>query len=277
MAAQPAGLDTAGFSTLLVEEQQDRLVVLLNRPEVRNAIDQQMVDELHRVCAYLEQTPKVLILAGTEGVFASGADIAQLRERRRDDALQGINSTIFVRIAKLPMPVIAALDGFCLGGGAELAYAADFRIGTPGVRIGNPETGLGILAAAGASWRLKELVGEPVAKDILLAGAVLRADRALAVGLITEVHEPAQLMDGAHALADRIGQQDPLAVRITKSVFHAPAEAHPLIDQLAQGILFESQAKFDRMQAFLDKKSAKKAAAPAAASPETSSDRKKQP
>jgi len=285
MAAQPAGLDTAGFSTLLVEEQQDRLVVLLNRPEVRNAIDQQMVDELHSVCAYLEQTPKVLILAGTEGVFASGADIAQLRERRRDDALQGINSTIFVRIAKLPMPVIAALDGFCLGGGAELAYAADFRIGPPGIRIGNPETGLGILAAAGASWRLKELVGEPVAKDILLAGAVLRADRALAVGLITEVHEPAQLMDGAHALADRIRQQDPLAVRITKSVFHAPAEAHPLIDQLAQGILFESQAKFDRMQAFLDKKSAKKSAkkagtapaAPAAASPETSADRKKQP
>lgn len=277
MAAQPACLDTAGFSTLLVEEQQDRLVVLLNRPEVRNAIDQQMVDELHRVCAYLEQTPKVLILAGTEGVFASGADIAQLRERRRDDALQGINSTIFVRIAKLPMPVIAALDGFCLGGGAELAYAADFRIGTPGVRIGNPETGLGILAAAGASWRLKELVGEPVAKDILLAGAVLRADRALAVGLITEVHEPAQLMVGAHALADRIGQQDPLAVRITKSVFHAPAEAHPLIDQLAQGILFESQAKFDRMQAFLDKKSAKKSAALPAAPPETSSDRKKQP
>ncbi|MFS0717677.1 enoyl-CoA hydratase/isomerase family protein [Arthrobacter sp. 1P04PC] len=253
-----AGLDTSGFVTLLVEEHPDRLVVLLNRPEVRNAIDQQMVDELHRVCAYLEQAPKVLIIAGTNGVFASGADIAQLRERRRDDALQGINSTIFVRIAKLPMPVIAALDGFCLGGGAELAYAADFRIGTPEVGIGNPETGLGILAAAGASWRLKELVGEPVAKEILLAGTVLRADRALAVGLITEIHEADRLMNAAHDLADRIGRQDPLAVRITKSVFHAPAEAHPLIDQLAQGILFESQAKFDRMQAFLDKKSDKK-------------------
>ena len=251
-------LASEAFSALLVEERDDRVVVLLNRPEVKNAIDQQMVDELRTVCAALEQNPKVLIIAGVDGVFASGADIAQLRERRRYDALQGINSTIFVRIARLPMPVIAALDGFCLGGGAELAYAADFRIGTPGVRIGNPETGLGILAAAGASWRLKELVGEPVAKDILLAGAVLRADRALAVGLITEIHEPAQLMDAAHALADRIAQQDPLAVRITKSVFHAPAEAHPLIDQLAQGILFESQAKFDRMQAFLDKKSAKK-------------------
>jgi enoyl-CoA hydratase len=246
------------FSTLLVGERVDRVVVLLNRPEVRNAIDQQMVDELHAVCAALEQNPKVLIIAGVDGVFASGADIAQLRERRRDDALQGINSTIFVRIAKLPMPVIAALDGYCLGGGAELAYAADFRIGTPSVRIGNPETGLGILAAAGASWRLKELVGEPLAKQILLAGLILRAEDALAANLITEIHEAPELMDAAHNLADRIGRQDLLAVRITKSVFHAPAEAHPLIDQLAQGILFESQAKFDRMQAFLDKKSGDK-------------------
>ncbi|NHW47477.1 enoyl-CoA hydratase/isomerase family protein [Paenarthrobacter sp. MSM-2-10-13] len=261
-------LDTKDFATLLIEEREDRVTVLLNRPEVRNAIDQTMVDELHTVCAELERNPKVLIIAGTEGVFASGADIGQLRERRRDDALQGINSTIFVRIAKLPMPVIAALDGYCLGGGAELAYAADFRIGTPSVRIGNPETGLGILAAAGASWRLKELVGEPKAKEILLAGAVLRAEEALRISLITEIHEAPELMDAAHKLADRIGRQDPLAVRITKSVFHAPAEAHPLIDTLAQGILFESQAKFDRMQAFLDKKTAK-ASQDTAAAPDT--------
>jgi enoyl-CoA hydratase len=257
--AGPVDLAAEKFHTLLVEERADRVVVLLNRPEVRNAIDQQMVDELHVVCTALEQNPKVLIIAGVEGVFASGADIAQLRERRRDDALQGINSTIFVRIAKLPMPVIAALDGYCLGGGAELAYAADFRIGTSSVRIGNPETGLGILAAAGASWRLKELVGEPVAKQILLAGRVLTAEEALAVNLITGIHEAGEVMDAAHSLADRIGRQDPLAVRITKSVFHAPAEAHPVIDQLAQGILFESQAKFDRMQEFLDRKTGTKA------------------
>ncbi|WP_246256154.1 enoyl-CoA hydratase/isomerase family protein [Pseudarthrobacter oxydans] len=259
--AGPVDLAAEKFQTLLVEERTDRVVVLLNRPEVRNAIDQQMVDELHVVCAALEQDPKVLIIAGVDGVFASGADIAQLRERRRGDALQGINSTIFVRIAKLPMPVIAALDGYCLGGGAELAYAADFRLGTSSVRIGNPETGLGILAAAGASWRLKELVGEPVAKQVLLAGKILTAEEALAVNLITEIHDAPELMDAAHSLADRIARQDPLAVRVTKSVFHAPAEAHPVIDQLAQGILFESEAKFDRMQQFLDRKNDKKTGA----------------
>lgn len=214
-------LNPEDFTTLLLEERDDRLTVLLNRPEVRNAIDQKMVDELHAVCAELERNPRILIIAGTDGVFASGADIGQLRERRRDDALQGINSTIFVRIAKLPMPVIAALDGYCLGGGAELAYAADFRIGTPSVRIGNPETGLGIMAAAGATWRLKELVGEPKAKEILLAGAVLRAEEALRINLITGIYEAPELMDAAHALADRIARQDPMAVRITKSVFHA--------------------------------------------------------
>ncbi|REE04957.1 enoyl-CoA hydratase/isomerase family protein [Citricoccus nitrophenolicus] len=255
-------LDPDSFTTLLVEEGEDRLVVRLHRPEVRNAIDQVMVDELHAVCAHLERTPKVLILtgtpsdaeAGTKGVFASGADIAQLRQRRRDDALAGINSTIFDRLSRLPMPVIAALDGYALGGGAELAYAADFRIGTAALRMGNPETNLGIMAAAGATWRLKELVGEPLAKQILLAGRVLTGAECLAAGLISDLVEPEQLLEAAQSLADRIGAQDPLAVRITKSVFHAPREAHPVIDTLAQGMLFESEAKFDRMQAFLDRK-----------------------
>lgn len=255
-------LDGSRFVTLLVEEREDRLAVRLHRPGVKNAIDQAMVDELHAVCTHLERTPKILILSGTPGnpetgakaVFASGADIAQLRERRRDDALAGINSGVFDRIAKLPMPVIAALDGYALGGGAELAYAADFRIGTPALRMGNPEANLGILAAAGATWRLKELVGEPVAKQILLGGKVLAGKDCLAVGLITELVEPGTLIDSAHALADAIAAQDPLAVRITKAVFHAPREVHPVIDTLAQGMLFESQAKFDRMQAFLDRK-----------------------
>lgn len=249
------------FETLLVTEGDDRLSVQLNRPAVRNAIDQQMVTDLHAVCTYLKSTPKVLIISGlpatesAKGIFASGADISQLRERRREDALAGINSGLFDRIAKLPMPVIAALDGYALGGGAELAYAADFRLGTAALRMGNPETGLGIMAAAGATWRLKELVGEPLAKEILLAGKVLKGEDCLRVGLITELVEASELLPAANALADRIGAQDPLAVRISKAVFHAPREAHPLIDTLAQGMLFESQAKFDRMQAFLDKSS----------------------
>ncbi len=249
-------------ATLLVTEDKDRVAVQLNRPEVRNAINAQMVAELHGICAYLESTPKVLLLSGIpsdgatgkKGIFASGADIAELRERRAPDALAGINSALFVRIAALPMPVIAALDGYALGGGAELAYAADFRIGTKELRMGQPETSLGIMAAAGATWRLKELVGEPVAKMMLLAGKIITGEDALRVGLISELVEPARLLEAAHALADKICAQDPLAIQSTKRVFHLPREAHPEADNVAQAELFESPAKFALMQSFLNRK-----------------------
>jgi enoyl-CoA hydratase len=165
------------FEALTVEEGTDRLLVRLNRPSVRNAIDRQMVEELHRVCADLEENPRILILTGSEGVFASGADIKELRERRRDDALAGINSTLFARIARLPLPVIAALDGYALGGGPSWPTPQTSASAPPSLKIGNPKPGSGILAAAGASWRLKELVGEPLAKEILLAGRILTARR----------------------------------------------------------------------------------------------------
>ncbi|TGD12847.1 enoyl-CoA hydratase/isomerase family protein [Brevibacterium sp. S111] len=271
-AANGAGAGTNGSaSPLLVERHPDRTIIRLNRPQVRNAIDQAMVDALHSVCAELEAEPKVAILTGTSGVFAAGADIAQLRNRRRDDALAGINSKIFTRIQQLPMPVIALVEGFALGGGAELAFAADFRIGTPSTKIGNPETGLGILAAAGAAWRLRELVGEPRAKEILLAGRTLQADEAKAIGLLNDVVDPEDLELAGQALADRIASFAPLAVRLSKSAFHAPREAHPLIDNLAQAVLFESQEKFARMDAFLSKREAKRAkkAAERAAQAET--------
>lgn len=261
---------TADFTALRIEataERPDRVVAFMDRPGVRNAIDQTMVDEFHALCEWLERNPRVLVITGTEvenrktgtmqGIFASGADIGQLRERRRDDALRGVNSQIFDRIHRLPLPVIAAIDGYALGGGAELAYAADFRLATPTLKMGQPEAGLGITAAAGAMWRLKELIGEPVALEMLMTGRILSAQQALDLHLVTELHESAELLDAAHALADRIGAQDLLAVRITKRVFHMPREAHPHVDELAQAILFESEAKFDRMQAFLDR-SAKK-------------------
>lgn len=263
------GLDKlrADFTALQVEfssERSDRVHAIMNRPEIRNAIDETMIEEFHALCGWLETYPKVLIISGTQvehpetmrpkGVFASGADIRQLRDRDRAAALRGVNSQAFTRLHRLPMPVIAAIDGYALGGGAELAYAADFRLATPYVQIGQPETNLGITAAAGAMWRLKELVGEPVALELLLAGRVLNAEEALQIGLVNSLHDPAELIEGAHELADRIGQQDPLAVRLTKRVFHMPREAHPHVDELAQAIAFESPAKFDRMQAFLDKK-----------------------
>ncbi|MFI7448692.1 enoyl-CoA hydratase/isomerase family protein [Nonomuraea sp. NPDC049714] len=240
--------------TLIVEEAADRVVWRLDRPEVRNAIDRELVTALHEACAAVEEEPRVVLLTGTGPAFAAGADISQLRERDRDDALRGINSKIFDRIHRLPMPTVALVDGYALGGGAELAYACDFRIGTPRTRIGNPETDLGILAAAGAAWRLAELVGEPLAKEILLAGRVLTAEEARAAHLLNEVVEPEDLLAAGHRLADRINARAPLATRLTKAVFHAPRAAHPFVDDLAQAVLFETEEKQARMTAFLDRR-----------------------
>ncbi len=239
---------------LRIERRDDRVVATLDRPEVRNAIDQTMVDELHALCGELEEQPRTLILIGAGGVFASGADIAQLRDRRADDARRGINTRAFQRIRALPMPVIAALDGWALGGGAELAYAADLRIGTPRLKIGNPETGLGIIAAAGATWRLPEIVGEARAAELLLTGRLLDADDALAWGLVSSLHDPDALLDAALALADRITANDPLATRHTKTALRASPDAHPAIELELQAELFESPEKQRRMTAFLERR-----------------------
>ncbi|MFI7705120.1 enoyl-CoA hydratase/isomerase family protein [Nonomuraea sp. NPDC049480] len=240
--------------TLKIETARDRVLVRLDRPQVRNAIDAAMVADLHEVCADLERSPQVLVITGGDGVFAAGADIRELRERRREDALAGINSGLFDRIARLPMPTIAAVDGPALGGGAELAYACDFRIATPRARFGNPEAGLGIMAAAGACWRLRELVGAPLAKEVLLAGKVVSAEEALAVRLVNELVPEDELLPAADRLAARIARNAPLALRLTKLALAAPPGAHPRFDDVAQAVLFETEDKHERMTAFLERR-----------------------
>ncbi|MEP6842529.1 MAG: enoyl-CoA hydratase/isomerase family protein [Pseudolysinimonas sp.] len=246
--------ETEARSTIVITRTADRVVVQLNRPEVRNAINQQMVDELHELCSELEADPRILIITGSEGVFASGADIAELQERTSADALKGINTMLFIRVSELPMPVIAAIDGYALGGGAELAFAADFRIGTPRVKFGNPETGLGIVAPAGALWRLRELVGEPLAKEVLLAGRILGAEEAMAARLLTRVVEPAELLAAAHALADEIAAKSVAATIQTKAIMRVDRGRHPEADLAAQAVLFDSDEKRQLMTAFLERK-----------------------
>lgn len=243
------------LNTLQVERTEDRMVVTLARPAERNAIDAAMVEELHSLCAELERAPRVLILTGgTDGVFAGGADIAQLRERRRDDALAGINLRLFERIRRLPMPTVAAVDGHALGGGAELAYACDLRLATSRTRFGQPEPQLGILAGAGAAFRLVRLLGESVAKQILLAGRTLDADRAYELGLVLDVVPPAELLPRTHEVVDRILRGSGIALRLTKLAVDAPEAAHPQLDLVAQAVLFEDEEKFARMDAFLQRR-----------------------
>lgn len=227
------------------------LVVRLARVDKRNAIDVAMVEELHEVCRRVERDPTVVVVTGQAAIFAAGADIAELRDRGRADALRGINSGLFERIARLPLPTIAAVNGPAIGGGAELAYACDFRVATPAARFANPEVRLGIMPAAGACWRLRELVGVPLARRMVLGGLVLGAPEALAAGLVDELVEPEQLMGAALGLAEQLARAAPLALQLTKLALAAPIDAHPRIDDLAQAVLFETAEKRQRMDEFL--------------------------
>ncbi|WP_338887216.1 enoyl-CoA hydratase/isomerase family protein [Rhodococcus sovatensis] len=238
------------MNTLVVQELPDRVVVTLAREKQRNAIDAEMIGELHEVCGLVEQNPRVLVISGKGEHFAGGADINELRARTRDDALRGINRNLFDRVASLPLPTIAAIRGYALGGGAELSYACDIRIVSPTAIFGNPEPGLGIMAAAGASYRLPTLVGVSVAKQVLLGGRMLDADAALRSGLAMEVVDDP--LNSAHALADRIVRQSPLALKLTKTILDAPG-SHPWADDIAQAVLFETEDKQRRMTAFLEK------------------------
>lgn len=242
--------------SLRIEERPDRLVVTLDRAEKRNALDAEMVAALHEVCAALERQPRLLLLTGgSDGIFAAGADIAQLLERDRHDALAAINSGLFARIRALPLPSVAAVDGPALGGGAELAYACDLRVCTLRAFFGQPEVRLGIIAGAGATHRLPELIGETRAKELLYTGRRMEAVEALRVGLVNRVVEtPEELLGAAHELLDEMAKAAPLALRLTKLAVDAPAAAHPQLDLVSQAVLFEDEEKRRRMTAFLDRR-----------------------
>jgi len=251
------------YATILCDVGSDGVAVItLNRPDVRNAINQQMVDDLHGALDALEARKdlKALILTAAGGkAFMSGADIAELRERRAGDALRGINATLFARFECFPRPTVAAIVGWCLGGGCELALTCDFRVAGTSSRFGQPEVGLGIMAAAGATRRLPALVGLRHARRLLLSGAIIDSQEAASIGLVDAVVEDDRVLEAARALLAPILEQAPEAVKQTKRALqtwvHGATEAELLgLDNEIQSQLFEHPDKFARMDAFLAKR-----------------------
>jgi enoyl-CoA hydratase/carnithine racemase len=177
---------TGRRETIRVTCREGVVEVRLDRPERHKATDARMVAELHAVLAQFEASPDRLLLltGGDEWMFASGTDVAELRNRGRDDALAGINLRLFERIRSLPLPSVAAIDGAALGGGAELEYACDLRVASTRASFGEPETRLGIMAAGGGCFRLAALVGDGVATELLFTGRRLTAQDALGYGLV---------------------------------------------------------------------------------------------
>jgi enoyl-CoA hydratase len=225
----------------------------LDRPDKHNALDQAMVDELDTVLQQARREPSILLIhSTTPGRFAAGADIAELRERDADSALLAINAGLFERLESHRWPTIALIDGPALGGGCELALACDFRIATANAVFAQPELALGILAGAGANWRLAQLVGLGTARRMLYAGARLDAERALAQGLVDQLCTDVETT--GRELADTIAKRSWRALELTKLAVRSQRPSTTTFDIAAQALLFGSDDKNERMTRFLERR-----------------------
>jgi enoyl-CoA hydratase len=236
----------------------------IDRPEVKNALDLDTVGQLREALRALEadQAVGALIITGAgETAFVSGADINSIRERGRDEGLAAINSSLFSEIERFPRPTIAAINGFALGGGCELALACDIRIASETAKFGQPELGLGIIPGAGATQRLPRIVGMGRAKHLILTGDIIDAKQALEIGLISAVTPAGQLQIRARELAKKILKQGPLAARMAKLALNASArvdlDSGLLIETLAQALCYSSDDKLEGTTAFLEKRKPK--------------------
>jgi enoyl-CoA hydratase len=252
------------FSNIRIDRSESIATLTFDRPAVKNALDLATVGECHRALDELagDENAGVLIVTGAgESSFVSGADINDIRARTRDDGLAAINSSLFAKIETFPRPVIAAVNGFALGGGCELALACDIRIAADMAKFGQPELGLGIIPGAGATQRLPRTVGMGWAKHLVLTGEIIDAKQALAIGLVTAVVPASQLQIRARELAKKILRQGPLAARLAKLTLNASArvdlDSGLLIETLAQALCYSSEDKLEGTTAFLEKRKPK--------------------
>jgi len=252
------------YKNLKFETSEQITTITINRPDVRNALDLQTVEELTAAIGEVNRSADagVLILTGAgENVFVSGADIRDLKARKKLEALKGINARLFKTVEDCEKPVIAAVNGFALGGGCELAAACDIRICSENAKFGLPETSLGIIPGAGGMYRLPRIIGLGLTKELVLTGEIIDAQRALAIGLVSRVVPSDSLLATARQMGAKILARGPLAIRLAKRSLNLmsqlPTEAAMALDEYAQGILFESEDKQEGTSAFLEKRTPK--------------------
>lgn len=237
-------------------------LLTINKPQSLNALDSEVLRELGSVVAETaaDESIRVLIITGEGRAFVAGADISEMVSK---DPMQGLafgkfGAEVFRAIEQLPIPVIAAVNGFALGGGCELAMACDLRIASTKAKFGQPEVGLGIIPGFSGTQRLPRLVGPAKAKELVYTGEVIRADEALRIGLVNTVVEPEALMDEALALAEKIAAQAPVAVQLAKKAIdtglQADIDTGIAIENDLFALCFSTRDQKVRMEAFLNKK-----------------------
>src|SRR6202790_1312466 len=214
----------------LLYEKRDRIgFITFNRPKVLNALNRQTMQELNLVLAAAseDEAVRVLILTGAgDKAFVAGADIGELAVQTPMTGKEtaSFGQSVFHRLATLGKPSIAAINGFALGGGCELALACTIRLASKTAKLGQPEVKLGIITRYGGSQRLARLCGKGVAHELCLTGEMISAEEAFRIGLVNHVYEPAELLPAAEALAKKIIANAPLSVKITIEAIERGAE-----------------------------------------------------
>jgi enoyl-CoA hydratase/carnithine racemase len=245
-----------------IEETRDGNVALvrLNRPDVRNALSPELMEELGDALDRLDHDPdaRCIVLAGSDEVFAAGADISKLAEREFHEALFHPAAAFWKRVAGVRTPMIAAVSGFALGGGCELALCCDLIVAADGATFGQPEITLGIIPGGGGSQRLARIVGKQRAMELVLTGRRISAAEAADLGFVNKVSKKGKWLDDALELARVIAERPPLAAKLAKQAVLAADETSLAAGLEQERRLYElAMATEDRVEgttAFLEKR-----------------------
>jgi enoyl-CoA hydratase len=248
------------YKTILTEKIERVGLIRLNRPEVLNALNDILMNELMDALLEFDSDTSIgsIVLTGNDRAFAAGADIKEMALATAVEMLQKDHISTFDRIQRIIKPVIAAVSGWCLGGGNELAMSCDMIIASETAKFGQPEINLGIIPGAGGTQRLTRIVGKALAMEMILNNRTLTAQEALRLGLINKVEPVEQFLETALKLAQEIAARAPLAVRLGKEAVNHAYESF-LQDGLAEErrafyFLFSSEDQKEGMAAFIAKR-----------------------
>ena len=248
------------MSVLLVERDEPIAVVRLNRPEVLNALSDELMDALAEALAELDgdEAIRCIVLAGDDRAFAAGADIAELADSTSIDLYDAQRVDRWQTIRSLRTPLVAAVSGYCLGGGCELAMACDLIVASETAQFGQPETAVGLIPGAGGTQRFVRAAGKATAMDVILSGRRLTAQEALRAGLVARVVAKEAWLDEATRVAGEIAAKAPVATRLAKEMVNRAFEG-----PLSLGLEFERRVFYlavasedakEGLTAFLEKR-----------------------
>ena len=248
------------YQNLLVSKEGSIGIIQLNRPKVMNALNFELMTELVNALEQLDRDAaiKVVILTGGEKAFAAGADLAEMSLATPVELVLGRRFELWDRIRRISKPIIAAVNGYCLGGGNELAMNCDLIVASETATFGQPEVNVGIIPGAGGTQRLPRAVGKYKAMEMILTGKSISADEAYRIGLVNHVVPPESLMEEAKKMATDIASKPPISIRSAKEAIlraqDTTLEVGLEFERKAFYMLFATEDGKEGMKAFLEKR-----------------------